>query len=1440
MRNNETGAVPGRHFSERALCTGLWTAAVLLIPSPLWAIPSPDLVVNVFASAAQVLGLATVVLGGVAVSSRKRSTGTPSKGSRWAFRTCAVLFLVSLAANVLQYSGQIDRTNTRLRANLYRSSTEQGKQVGDVSLKTLSFSAQAKHPNGLQTEALAAKLEAGQALNLIDVREPEEVETGRIRNSWHIRYPDLRANSEKLQKPGAETVLLCFSGNRSSELCEAFNKDGMACTFLVGGYEKWLAENRELELAEGRDPSQLRDLPDYPNKETLLDTPEVRALWEEENVTFVDVRYPGEFERSALPKAVNVPMRKLPTEALWSQLKSLPRDRAIVAPCYDKRSSFYASILGLRLHRLGYDYRGRYTVPHEFVVPKKTREHVAQWEKAQQDQTLLGMVAAPLRATLKTLDETLGHLGLAILVLVLGLRLLISPLSVKADRDQIVQQSLTPVVDDLKQRLGSDPGRFSRALRSLYREERLTPLRNLCGSLLQVTLFLVFFSVVNGVAEGSTTSFLWIPELGKADPYFILPLLVGALIFAHLRFVSAKRGIKPLVLHILCGVLLVALTFKLRAAVNLYLCINIALLIGQAQFTRRILVPRERRRQLGRREERKVLPDPGIVPLRQAHLVPGTGNKAIRLGEMLDAGLPVPNGFSVTDRILSRTPGADGEFVFLPHERRRIIELWNSIGAERVAVRSSGLNEDGAEQSYAGIFESVLNVTRDSLFSALSEVHSSLSSIRASAYAGNDDERGGVLVQKMVPAEYAGVLFTEHPTSAGCSMVELVPGLGEALVSGAATPETYRLGRYTHRLLETEQPPIDLSPLLELGRKVEELFGAPQDIEWAYADGQFLLLQSRDITASIRKSSSPVGATERERHRLLSNAETTNPDTTLFAQSELTELLPQPSPFSLSFMQRLWDEGGSTDIACRALGVPYDVQEDSTPYVWSAFGRLYVNRAEERRRLRRGPGAVASFKLARAATAIEREFREEFLPGFLRDVRRREAIDFSRLRTKDLFDLFDEWIGQFIAETYVEAEVVNIAADFYLKNAAAQLQKRGMDPAVHLAQLPETVVHEAMQLLPDIKAGRRDIEEFLDLFGHRAPQDYELSQPRYRETPRTVEALVSRAQPSRPKAKPTETEPLPRIVSLALDRARGFQVLKEEAKHHCLRELALIRALLLAIDARLELGEGVFSLTINEVQRLREGSLDEALDLIDRRETDAKTWCNLSLPSELTLADLETVGSDDVPETTTTGDRLVGTKVAGHGDVVGRARVVHDPEEIADFVPGEILVTRFTDPTWTPLFPRVRGVVTEVGGWLSHAAIVAREYEVTAIVGAPGATRLVNTGDLIRLCADGHVQTVGAERRRHDRLPVSIQAAILRQGELVATHVQNLSRTGALIESSETLEAGQRVSIRIDSESKAVQAEVVRKDRNGSYALKFSAPIQERELDPSTASSLQN
>ena len=1375
------------------------------------AIPSPDLVINLSASVAQLLGLLSVVFGGFAMSAKnkaKKKNKKTSLGSKVVLSVAGVFLIGSLASNLLQYTSSVDLKNQRLHTNLIRKSIENGEAVGDVSLKTLSFSEQLSHPLGISTDTLSEWLDNDVPVNIIDVRENEEFETGAIEGASHLRYPDVLSRAS-LFPDNTKTLLLCYSGNRSSELCSALAEQGQQCNFMTGGYEKWMTESRPLSSSVDLTMNDLRQLPDFNNKDVLLDTPDVHKLVNEEGAQFIDVRYPNDFVKDHLPDAINITMRALPSAALNERIESL-EDKPYIAACYDKRSCFYGQLIGLRLERAGLDFRGRYTVPHEYYIAKSSsKAHVQAWEASQEQLTLASFIVTPMQNVLNKLVDYTGHYALALLGIVLIIRLVLLPMSLKAERDTRVQKSLAGRIADIKDELADHPRAMSEATMQLYKRYKIRPVINMLASLFQLSLMLLFYSAVNKSAAGWSHEFFWFDSASAVDPLMITPILAAALFVGVLASQSPAKTMRKTLLYVLGGVALLWLLQALSAAVNLYLAVSMLFLIAQSAFFKALGNKLEW--DIAGADKTDSIEDTGLIPLSKAHYLPqSTGKKATRLGELIEAGYNVPDGFVFTSEITNRVRTQSNK-PFLKHaEVRTLDRLWKKLSTDKVAVRSSGANEDGEDSSFAGVYESVLNITRDSLESAVKEVYLSLSSDRSTAYtihstASGDEaevDQGGVVVQKMVPAEYAGVMFTEHPGTTGAMMIEMVAGLAEELVSGTVTPETYAFGKLTGEILadgsSSQVPvPIELAPLLALGRELEAMFGQPQDIEWAYAKGRFYLLQARDITRSISKGSSLKNLAEKERRKLLQNLlgqrkrvrnkDKFDPTEPVYVQSEMSELLPRPTPLSADFMERLWSAGGSTDLACQDLGIPYNVHYRSMPYINTIFGWTYVNKQEEKRRLGKGPGAVATFQLARNAESMQAYFQDEFLPSFKSEMIERNAIAMERLSIEAATDLLINWVRRFVEETYFEAERFNISADFHMKTALDKLNAAKIEPTSVLNDHEETVVSRAMSLLNRETITAEAIEEFLITFGHRAPLDYELSEPRFAEDMNLVQQYIERSQQGsiRPSVEPPVSLPDSKVLQISIKRARDFMRLKEEAKHYCLIELAQIRKLLVAIDNKLHLDGRVFQLTIDEVVQLADPAARPPLmRSIDQRFEAAMSWKSLQLPASLSVRDLERIDmlTGVRPDVVEQGS-LAGKRVAGEQeDIVGTVRVITDVDQIHTFEQGEILVARMTDPTWYPLFSQARGIITEVGGWLSHAAIVAREYDLPAIVGVDGVCNRLQTGNVVRMKISGSVEIV-SDRRSTDSPMRDISAEALTnsasntfyEGELEQRNVYQLT-----------------------------------------------------------------
>jgi phosphohistidine swiveling domain-containing protein len=220
-----------------------------------------------------------------------------------------------------------------------------------------------------------------------------------------------------------------------------------------------------------------------------------------------------------------------------------------------------------------------------------------------------------------------------------------------------------------------------------------------------------------------------------------------------------------------------------------------------------------------------------------------------------------------------------------------------------------------------------------------------------------------------------------------------------------------------------------------------------------------------------------------------------------------------------------------------------------------------------------------------------------------------------------------------------------------------------------------------------------------------------------------------------------------RKVLEAVRRSRRFQTLKEDAKHQSLRELAVCRRAILTLDRRLGLDGLAFFLTFDELLSLRDRAVDELREVASERRRQSDIFRKVTpLPPTLTIVEIEDATAGIEHDSSASDAGVRGTRVSGSGVVEGRARLVtaadaENGNPIAVLEEGDIIVSSMVHPAWLPYFRHVGGFVCEVGGWLSHTAIVAREFNLPMIVGTRGLRTIVD-GSLIRLHPDGTVETV--------------------------------------------------------------------------------------------------
>jgi rifampicin phosphotransferase len=798
--------------------------------------------------------------------------------------------------------------------------------------------------------------------------------------------------------------------------------------------------------------------------------------------------------------------------------------------------------------------------------------------------------------------------------------------------------------------------------------------------------------------------------------------------------------------------------------------------------------------------------DLGVIDQTMAGLV---GVKGANLGELFRVeGVDVPDGFCVTTDAFRQ--GMDGEV------EDAIVGALERLGADRAyAVRSSSTAEDMPTASFAGQHDSFLDVVgREAILDAVRRCWASLTSDEAVAYrraAGLDEGAAAmaVVVQRMAPARAAGVLFTADPLTSDRTVasVEAIRGLGEALVSGRANPDVYKVRGDAVIESEAREAPVlseeEALRLAHLGRRIEAHFGRPQDIEWCLVDEGFQIVQSRPITTLFPL---PPAADE-ETHVYLSVGH----------QQMMTDAL---RPLGLSVWQAttphtMSEAGGRlfVDATKMLAGDSEEVGfvrnwERTDPLTGSALRRIverpdflpsFPDEAPGARMplggaassIETDPAIVAELIAASEASLarLQSEIGEksgaalvDFIAADFEELRRylfaprgMQVIMAGHEATLWLADELKAWLGK--------ENVVDTLTGSLPDNVTAEMGLALLDVADAVRPHPDVVAFlgevgdddgflDALPALPGGPEARDAILAFLDRYGMRCVGEIDISRPRWSERPSTlVPAILGnvtgfeagaggrRFREGLERARAKEAEVLERLRALPdgeakaaeakrnIDRARTFNGYREYPKFGMVNRYAVYKRALWAEADRLAregaIGEAddIAYLRLEELRdALGEGRVDQAL--VARRKQEFRAFEALTPPRVMT-SDGEVVtgsyGGAGVP-----AGALAGLPVSA-GTVEGRARVIADIAD-AELEPGDILVTTFTDPSWTPLFVGAAGLVTEIGGLMTHGAVIAREYGLPAVVGVEDATGLIEDGRMIRVDgAAGYVELLPEE-----------------------------------------------------------------------------------------------
>ncbi|GAA2202958.1 PEP/pyruvate-binding domain-containing protein [Sinomonas flava] len=791
---------------------------------------------------------------------------------------------------------------------------------------------------------------------------------------------------------------------------------------------------------------------------------------------------------------------------------------------------------------------------------------------------------------------------------------------------------------------------------------------------------------------------------------------------------------------------------------------------------------------------------PLVLPLASVRAadVSVAGGKGANLGELIDAGLPVPPGFVVTTgayRAHAARAGLEPHAAAShPASARQILTsvpldaatahavtaALTELGPEGtpVAVRSSATAEDLPGAAFAGQQDTFLNVSgTDAVLDAVRRCWASLWTDRAADYRqrqGIDPAEVAiaVVVQRMVDPEAAGVLFTADPLSGRRDelVVDAAPGLGEAVVSGEVTPEHLVLGRDGAVRERTQGqsgeqvvPDAAARELAQLAVRAEQHFGVPQDVEWALANGRIVLLQARPMTAlpfeapplnRIQQLVAPffvemfavrpypldvtgwIGpGVVRMLHLMTESVGVRFPPFDELVRERdgvaLQLVPPRPRPTLRTF-------GAPLALARRARRYPSKrwPEDPQVQEFTAAVAALDAESLEAMswlgllHRVDRCNDAMVSIGLLRAA----------YLPGALLPV----------LPLRVVLALL--WQGRLASPLVAGGRTSTRAGNDALEELAAEVRA---DPALldAAAELDAHAFLDAVRTRPEFARFNDHLTAFLVEYGHRESVSVVVATaPSWRDDPVPVVAIIqSLSAASRPDQRETPgDEALRRLLAHPLLRRlgparaavrelveasrRGF-AFREDSHALATKVMRPLRATFMELGRRLvaagaiDAPEDVFHLRLEELRALRP---PEVMDDVERsrvRDLAARRAAIRREYAGVPMLDLVAA----LPPAADDGAALVVGTPASGGVAEGLVRVIRGPEEFGRLRAGDVLVCPNTNPSWTPLFARAAAVVVDTGGLGSHAAIVAREYGVPAVMGTRTGTSVLRDGQRVRV-----------------------------------------------------------------------------------------------------------
>ena len=734
-----------------------------------------------------------------------------------------------------------------------------------------------------------------------------------------------------------------------------------------------------------------------------------------------------------------------------------------------------------------------------------------------------------------------------------------------------------------------------------------------------------------------------------------------------------------------------------------------------------------------------------------------------------------------------------------PELKQKLSQVFTSMLKKGpVAVRSSCTAEDLKGVSYAGMYTTSLNIrTVDHGINAVIQTWNSVNEERVKKYQEHFNLTSGmmaVIIQEQISSEISGVMVTQSPFSVSEMLIECCRGTGDKLVSGQITPSRYHIR--PGDIIDCQGEDIitkqNVLKLAATGKKIERLFKSPQDIEWAMVNSKIYILQSRSVmvtranprrkgkvwcNANVRETVpdplSPMGWS------IFDNVFFPDIIMNVFGLPVNRKKYEEYRPVELISGRLYWNVNNTIAYG-KSIGWLLDLVEGDKsidPQMAQAF------RAVDLKNLQNPIPPFTMFwfstiALIRLTYYIALSFCR-FRWMSTRVKRAHDALlnivdnlEISQDISKGLKNI-GEWmrfIGEKFARRYFGGLFLSILSLVLLSRLLSmRLGKKGAvlarkavigildktgEMALALKELAALAHQKAARpTLEKLRSVHKKDEEFKDkfegfihAFGHRGPAEFDIASLNWREDRDLVFGMIMTAKDNSTiqidrtrhiKKNLKSLRPFERfILKFFLPRLEAFMPLRENGKDRYLRVMAKIKDQLLAIEEKL-IDQGflihhrdIFLLTLKDIDEIITDQVTKK-DIKTKVRLRKREW---NMLKHAKVPDIIFESGERIFSATERTSILCGEPLS-FGTIKARARVISNFNDSVRLRSGEILVTNHTDPGWTPLFTIASGVIIEVGGVICHAAMVARELGVPAVV-IRNATSLIADGSFIELDAD--------------------------------------------------------------------------------------------------------